>query len=97
MIFEIFILDDVLDILKLPIGDNDVPNKLIWHFEKWGLYTVKSGYMVARDCLDSGLSNLVHGWTKLWQLHIPPRVKLFLLRACCNYLLTRDRLYLKSV
>ena len=32
-------------------------------------------------------------WNKVWDLKVPPKVKMFLWRACSNCLPTRDKLY----
>ena len=34
-----------------------------------------------------------HLWRKLWQLNVPPKVRMFLWRACSNVLPTRENLH----
>ncbi|KAL0292312.1 UNVERIFIED_CONTAM: hypothetical protein Sradi_6994400 [Sesamum radiatum] len=62
---------------------------LCWHYEKNGRYSVKSGYRL----LHQGLAPFVHGrgtgltsyqvanWKFIWKAKVPPKVRLFVLRA----------------
>ncbi|KAI9181839.1 hypothetical protein LWI28_019185 [Acer negundo] len=63
-----------------------------------GSYTVKSGYKVGCSLLsDPGLSGEGGGssslrtfWKGLWKLSLPAKVKLFVWRACNNFLPTNE-------
>ncbi|XP_022159001.1 uncharacterized protein LOC111025446 [Momordica charantia] len=39
--------DEAKGILSIPLGSRNRRDKLIWHYEKMGVYTVKSGYRIA--------------------------------------------------
>jgi hypothetical protein len=76
-------------IFSLPILQGS-ENRLIWHFDKKGQFSVRSAYKVSRDailrneCRNGGqggsalADHLV--WDKLWKMHCPNKVKHFLWR-----------------
>ncbi|KAL5818842.1 hypothetical protein ACOSQ4_022684 [Xanthoceras sorbifolium] len=63
---------------------------LIWHFDKNGEYSVKSGYRIAAQeklslkgsssCPDS------KWWLAIWNLNIPPKIKIFIWRSSAHAL-----------
>ena len=66
------------------IGATQRDDSLLWHFEKSGSYTVKSGYRLSRliQFRDDPLSSkLVDWWKSLWSFQIPARVKIFVWKA----------------
>ncbi|KAL5861015.1 hypothetical protein ACOSQ4_002311 [Xanthoceras sorbifolium] len=72
---------DAEAILALPYPSAIVPDRLIWHYNKDGLFTVKSGYLLAEVsssacCSDS--SKLFGWWNFLWKLQVLSKVKTFL-------------------
>ncbi|KAL5803503.1 hypothetical protein ACOSQ4_031808 [Xanthoceras sorbifolium] len=75
-------------ILEIPLSLGDCADSLIWHFDKSGEYSVKSGYRVAaQDKLSlSGSSSSPDSkwWLALWNLNIPPKIKIFIWRVCHN-------------
>lgn len=46
---ELFFDDEVDIIKKIPLSVRNPPDKLVWHFDKHGSYTDKSGYHVAKS------------------------------------------------
>ncbi|KAL5767312.1 hypothetical protein ACOSQ2_014095 [Xanthoceras sorbifolium] len=75
-------------ILEIPLSLGDCADSLIWHFDKTGEYSVKSGYRVAaQEKLSlSGSSSSPDSkwWLALWNLNIPPKIKIFIWRVCHN-------------
>lgn len=69
----LFLEEDVSMIRSMPISFRLLTNSLIWHFHNLGLYTVKSGYNVARKLVQSptlsaSTSNSGgNSYTKLWK------------------------------
>ncbi|XP_062014012.1 uncharacterized protein LOC133730441 [Rosa rugosa] len=76
---SIFLPHEADMILSMPIGLRTVPDKLVWHFTKTRVYTVKSGYWVARDMQNrktGPIASTSHDdnkklWSRLWSLNIP--------------------------
>uniref|UniRef100_A0A803PM29 CCHC-type domain-containing protein n=1 Tax=Cannabis sativa TaxID=3483 RepID=A0A803PM29_CANSA len=75
--------------MPLPSATNIVPlssfshdDKIIWHHETTGIYTVKSGYILASKFADqeapSVSSHSTHLWKQFWKLNIPSKVRIFL-------------------
>nr|DAD25053.1 TPA_asm: hypothetical protein HUJ06_026517 [Nelumbo nucifera] len=93
MIHELFGPRDASAILNIPLSYSSQEDQLIWHFSPNGVYSVKSGYRVARD-LNTTISQAVisGGWDKLWKLSIPPKVKSFVWRVCRECLPYKDQL-----
>ncbi|KAL5806555.1 hypothetical protein ACOSQ4_029288 [Xanthoceras sorbifolium] len=85
---QVFVAADRDSILEIPLSFGDCNDSLIWHFDKNGEYSVKSGYRVAAQekfslkgsssCPDS------KWWLALWNLNIPPKIKIFIWRVCLN-------------
>ncbi|CAB4313258.1 unnamed protein product [Prunus armeniaca] len=76
--------------------------------KKKGDLTVRSAYEVARQSLfeetGEGTSNrsLFYGvstkaWSRLWQVCVPPKVKVLVWRTFLNILPTKERLFSKGI
>ena len=56
-------------------------NSLFWLFNKDGIYSVKSGCKIMREVSMQAESSMVEAselvWGKLWQMHIPNKIKVF--------------------
>ncbi|KAL5808022.1 hypothetical protein ACOSQ3_028713 [Xanthoceras sorbifolium] len=85
---QVFVAADRDSILEIPLSLGDCADSLIWHFDKNGEYSVKSGYRVAaQEKLSlSGSSSSPDSkwWLALWNLNIPPKIKIFIWRVCHN-------------
>jgi hypothetical protein len=87
---------DVDEILKMKLPSVDMSDSVAWHYEKFGLFSVKSAYrlalMIDHDLGSSGSSTAPDGgrmvWKNLWNLSIPPKIKVFLWRVTNNELAT---------
>ncbi|KAL5832238.1 hypothetical protein ACOSQ4_017592 [Xanthoceras sorbifolium] len=92
LVWSSFLPDDASLILNLPCSSTLHPDSLMWHSDRAGKYTVKSGYWVAFDkklqASGPSCSNLNGGswWRILWNLNLPSKVRLFCWRACHNWL-----------
>ncbi|KAM3265354.1 hypothetical protein P3L10_002348 [Capsicum annuum] len=52
-----FAIEDINDILFIPISSTGSPDRIIWHHTKSGIYEVKYGYHLARKIDRSSISN----------------------------------------
>lgn len=89
-------------ILNIPISSRVLPDFWSWHYEKKGVFTVRSAYRLLcatkqqrTDWLESnpGHSNLVgdqHSWTKLWGATVPSKIKVFAWRLARTSLPTSN-------
>jgi hypothetical protein len=89
--------------MKLP--SVDMPDIIAWHYEKSGLFFVKSLYRLAlmtdHDLGSSGSSTTPDGsrmdWKILWNLSIPPKIKVFFWRAANNGLATNANMNYRHI
>ena len=68
---------------------------LIWLANRKGSFSVKSAYYVAKELLEpeaAGASSSNHlaspFWKKIWQVNVPPKIKIFASCMCLNGLPT---------
>lgn len=54
MILKFNVENDAKAILRTPISPEGVIDRLIWHYTKDGVYSVKSGYNLAKSLVADG-------------------------------------------
>ena len=100
MIREKFSRDDMEAIIRIPLSRRDVPDTIVWLPNKDGVYSVRSGYGIARllsketNGMEESSSGQNKGliWKRLWKLHLPNKIKIFGWRACHDILPTKKNL-----
>ncbi|KAK3195485.1 hypothetical protein Dsin_026795 [Dipteronia sinensis] len=87
-----FLEEDAVVILSVPVRITTAHDLLIWHFEQSGLYSVKSGYHLScsleKVTSSSGLDSMKGWWKCLWWIDIPLKVKVFIWKACKDWIPT---------
>ena len=91
---------DAEAIFQIPLSRRYVPDVMVWLYNKNGQYSIRSGYHTARNLLresnqDGEGSNLWecnNVWARIWKLHIPTKIKIFMWRACHDILPTFEKL-----
>lgn len=87
-------------IRSIPINKN-LEDKLIWHYDKTGSYTVKSGYKLfsnlKREGISSSSNNMSNIWNNLWKLNIPAKIKHFCWRSLNNIIPNNVNLNKKGI
>ncbi|KAK2656630.1 hypothetical protein Ddye_009682 [Dipteronia dyeriana] len=87
---------DVQEILRIPLGTANIADAVLWHFDKRGFYTVKSGYCIGQELAGSpSVSNNItvgRWWLSLWKLDIPLKIKIFIWKASHEWIPTRGNL-----
>ena len=90
-------------IKKIPLKRAATKDTLYWPYSTSGHYTCKSSYMFLKQESKMEASQQVppihdkQVWKKIWQLQVPPKVKIFLWRACHNVLPTKQALLKRKV
>jgi len=90
-------------ILSIPLSSREAKDNRWWFFDKRGNFSVKSGYRVAleeygkKGASSSGSTVSKQWWITLWNLHIPPKVKIFVWRACLEALPTKANLLIRNI
>ncbi|KAL0411938.1 UNVERIFIED_CONTAM: hypothetical protein Slati_3783500 [Sesamum latifolium] len=97
LVKTIFWPDDSASILAIPLSRIGDADRLIWHYSKSGVFSVRSAYHLAcaleeKPCTSSRSTEEASWWRRLWQAKIPSKVKLFEWRACLDALPTGIRL-----
>ncbi|KAL5804903.1 hypothetical protein ACOSQ3_031703 [Xanthoceras sorbifolium] len=94
LIWSSFLPDDTTLILNLSCSSSNHHDYLMWHSEKSGVFTIRSGYWTAfshKLQLSNPSCSMVWGvnwWSVFWRLKIPSKIKLFCWRACNSWLPT---------
>jgi hypothetical protein len=102
LVQEIFWDVDVKRILAIPMK-HDMDDLLAWHFDKKGVFSVKSAYHVLDDKrirlfetsrvkAVQGSNSLEFRWKDIWKLKCPPKIKQFLRRLSHNSLPLRTNI-----
>ncbi|KAL8149291.1 hypothetical protein AgCh_006337 [Apium graveolens] len=93
-----FHAEDSKLILQTRIPQIEVANRLAWTGSHKGIYTVKTGYRFW-EASNVNRDNMIEsqGWTKLWNLQLPHKTKVFLWRFCRNNIPVRKLLRSKGV
>lgn len=86
--------NEELDLVQsIPLSKRPVEDKLVWHYDKNGHFTVKRVYHIARNWIlppslaaSSSSPSCPFGglWDKLWKACIPPKVKMMAWRLISN-------------
>ncbi|OMO91045.1 Endonuclease/exonuclease/phosphatase [Corchorus capsularis] len=92
---------DIKTIKKIPIGSEQIDDRIIWHFTRDGNYSVKSGYKLllskTSSIDDNGQSSSgvqqAGYWRKIWNLNVAPKIQNFIWRACKNVIPTKENLF----
>ncbi|KAL5556985.1 hypothetical protein UlMin_039221 [Ulmus minor] len=80
--------DEAEAILSLPLPRRNIPDSLLWHYDKSGHYTVRSGYWLAttsKSVPSSSTSSHTSWWKRFWRLRIPSKIRIFLWKAYHNW------------
>ncbi|KAJ8754033.1 hypothetical protein K2173_001931 [Erythroxylum novogranatense] len=77
---RIFNQRDAELILQIPLSLSRKQDDWLWMHNNQGEYRVKEGYRLAMADVNVKLRDTGFPWEKIWQLHIPGKIKLFLWR-----------------
>ncbi|XP_058734150.1 uncharacterized protein LOC131605869 [Vicia villosa] len=92
-VLQVFGRKDADSILKIPLVEEVVVDRLTWQEEQSGEYCVKSGYRLWRRMQNNIRPYGTEGnWNHLWSILAPPRAKHLLWRICRDCLPTRSKL-----
>ncbi|CAN1829807.1 hypothetical protein LINPERHAP1_LOCUS32653 [Linum perenne] len=92
-ILQLFGSRDAMQILSIPLACYNLDDRLIWHFNKDGRYTVRSAYRVYMErVLNKSHLHVGGDWTSLWAFRAQPKIKHFAGRLGRGVLPTRTAL-----
>ena len=85
LIRQIFYPFDADVICKIPIPNSDAEDRLAWHYENNGVFSVKSAYKLAANLAQSGHapSSSARGandrsiWDLIWKSNVAGKVRIF--------------------
>ena len=90
LIHQHFSKEDAEKILQIHLPNSPQPDQILWHYDKKGQYSVKSGYQIARKIKhpeESSCSKNNNGqWNVIWAMELPEKIKIFMWRAVKNLL-----------
>ncbi|KAK9921713.1 hypothetical protein M0R45_030213 [Rubus argutus] len=90
-------------ILDIPLVQSTSLDRQVWHYNKSGAYSVKSGYWLAlkseREKRDgnNGVPVVTEYWRHLWKLKVPPKMLHFLWRCSNGFLPCKASLFWRKI
>ncbi|KAK2447871.1 putative mitochondrial protein [Trifolium repens] len=102
LVVQSFYPHEAKQILSIPISQRLPADKMIWHYERDGEYSVRSAHHLvkqhnSRDDAASSGQQMNSLWREIWKAPVPNRVRNFLWRLGKNILPTRANLEKKGV
>lgn len=102
LVFSIFNRFEAQQIVNIPLSLRLPEDKLIWHWERDGEYSVRSAYHVIfeekiRDAAESSNARGKKIWKEIWRAEVPNRIRNFLWRLVRSILPTKVNLRRKGV
>lgn len=106
LVKQIFHVFDAEEICHLKIPKSNMEDSVAWHYEKSGVFTVKSAYKLAdslkRDSNSSASSSISEPgnrsiWDVIWKLNVPEKVKIFGWRVATNSLATKHNTFRRTI
>ena len=101
---SLFLPFEVETILNIPLSYSLLEDKIIWVGNKRGEFSVKSAYYVALTMINpsyrgecSHYDPRTPIWKRIWLLKIPPKIRIFIWKACVNALPTMSNLRKRGV
>ncbi|KAK3228272.1 hypothetical protein Dsin_008134 [Dipteronia sinensis] len=98
---QLLIPVDMAVIPGIPVSWRGGQDSLRWHYDKKGEYTVKSWYMLGlsekHSNSASNPSSMHRWWNSLWKLCLPPKVRVFVWRACLDVLFSVENLWKRKI
>lgn len=89
---------DASAILATRVPSHVTCDRIAWSITKDGQYDVKTGYRFwYENNIVTAVSSQSSGWSRIWRLILPHKMKIFLRRFCQNNLPVRNRLKSKGV
>nr|POE83460.1 putative ribonuclease h protein [Quercus suber] len=98
-----FLSFEACRIRAIPLCWTDQEDSLIWPACKDGNYSAKMGYQLLCESEISGVASSSDSseqslfWKRIWKLHIPNKIKMFLWRVCSNALPTMANLKKRKI
>ncbi|KAL6201951.1 hypothetical protein ACLB2K_025663 [Fragaria x ananassa] len=82
---------DIEIIQAIPLSNRSIPNRLVWHYDVKGRFSMKSAYVLARQLNQSQPSALVREsvqkfWKKVCFPKAPGKVKVHIWKVCSSIL-----------
>ncbi|KAH9685475.1 reverse transcriptase domain-containing protein [Citrus sinensis] len=101
LIQQHFNSEDAELISRILLPSSPKPDQILWHYDKKGNYSVKSGYQIAMrikhpDWPSSSSSNLGQ-WNVIWSLELPEKIKIFMWKVARNFLPTAENLWRRKM
>ncbi|KAH9782560.1 reverse transcriptase domain-containing protein [Citrus sinensis] len=101
LIYRHFNRMDADKIVEIPLPRSPKEDTIIWHYDKKGLYSVKSGYQTALSlkfpAMPSSSMTGKNQWNIIWSLALPEKIRIFAWRAAKNILPSAENLWKRRV
>lgn len=103
LIKQVGIVQECNAILDIPLIRSGSQDRQVWHYNRNGKYSVKSGYWLAlkEERICAGTANAApvvsNYWRHLWKLKVPPKMLHFLWRCSTGFLPCKESLFKRKI
>ncbi|XP_057791163.1 uncharacterized mitochondrial protein AtMg00310-like [Salvia miltiorrhiza] len=91
-----FLPHEVAAVLNIDRESRKEEDVRFWRYDEKGRYTVKSGYLLETGFYDghdsTSSSETKRWWSHIWNINVPPKVRVFMWRATSNFIPTHENL-----
>ncbi|KAJ8766934.1 hypothetical protein K2173_011752 [Erythroxylum novogranatense] len=98
-ISNLFDSEETTRILSIPLEADEHEDELVWRYENFGIYTVKSGHKLLQRGIRTihyTVSDEIKGlYSNLWNLQLPLKIKITIWQFIRNFVPTGLNLYNK--
>ncbi|XP_062186766.1 uncharacterized protein LOC133890399 [Phragmites australis] len=101
---SLFLPHDAYEILQLKLPNTCYEDFQAWHYERNGIFTVRSAYKLAlREQFPAPEATSIHGdgeqkiWESIWKANVPTKVRIFAWRLAREGLATQKGRYRRSL
>ncbi|XP_024038343.1 uncharacterized protein LOC112097373 [Citrus clementina] len=92
---------DAEAIVRILLPRRPMKDEVIWHYDKKGQYSVKSGYQIALNlkfpAKPTSSATTENQWNAIWLLTLPEKIRIFAWRAAKNLLPSAENLWKRKV
>lgn len=92
-----YLVREDVEVIRRLLISSSAPDRWIWHYDKRGEYSMKSGYKLSmmnrQEASNSSQGQEARWWKKIWKMRVPKKVKHFVWKSFNNSIPTMVNLW----